>query len=177
MARRLHSVHGAMRPWRWRRTSIVIGAIVVLALGLVASSAYGYFTTHGSGSGSARAGTMLTVTVATAGTPSSPLLPGGTGDVVFSVTNPNSFPVSLVGVAFKTGGTITPDAGHAGCMTTDALPVVTLNVPSGDLPVSVAANTTVPIDLANAASMDVNATSNCQGAIFTVPITIAAQSS
>jgi hypothetical protein len=35
----------------------------------------------------------------------------------------------------------------------------------------------VPIDLANAASMDVAATSNCQGATFTVPITITAQSS
>jgi hypothetical protein len=62
-------------------------------------------------------------------------------------------------------------------MTTDALPVVTLNVPAGDLPVSVAAHTTVPIDLANAASLDVAATSNCQGATFTVPITITAQSS
>jgi len=180
MARRAHSarrLHRAMRPWRWRRTSIVFGAIVALVLGLGASSAFAYFTTHGSGTGSARTSTMLTVTVATAGTPSSPLLPGGTGDVVFSVTNPNGFPVSLVGVTLKTGGTITPDAGHSGCMTTDALPVVTLNVPPGDLPVSVAAHAMVPIDLANAASMDVNATSNCQGATFTVPITITAQSS
>jgi hypothetical protein len=35
----------------------------------------------------------------------------------------------------------------------------------------------VPIDLLNAAAMDVAATSNCQGATFNVPITITVQSS
>ena len=84
-----------MKPWRWRRIPIVFGAVVALVLGISAGSAYGYFTTHGSGTGSVSIGTMQTVTMATAGTPSTPLLPGGTGDVVFSVTNPNSFPVSL----------------------------------------------------------------------------------
>ena len=180
MSRREHSarrLHRAMRPWRWRRTSIVFGATIALVLGLGASSAFAYFTSHGSGTGSGSTSTMLTVTVATAGTPSSPLLPGGSGDVVFKVTNPNSFPVSLVGVAPKNGGTITPDASHSGCTTTDSLPVVTLNIPPGDLPVSIAKNATVALDLANAAAMDVAATSNCQGATFNVPITITVQSS
>ena len=40
---------------------------------------------------------MLTVTVAaTAGTPSTPLYPGGTGDVTLRVTNPNAYAVTLV---------------------------------------------------------------------------------
>ena len=94
MARHKHStkrVHRAMRPWRWRRISVVFGALVALVLGLSAGSAYGYLTTHGSGTGSVGIGTMKTVTMATAGTPSTPLMPGGTGDVVFSVTNPNNF--------------------------------------------------------------------------------------
>jgi hypothetical protein len=47
-----------MLPWRWRRTLVVFGAIVALTLSLVASSAYGYFTTHGSGTGSASIGTL-----------------------------------------------------------------------------------------------------------------------
>ncbi len=46
----------AMLPWRWHRAAVVFGAIVVVALALVASSAYGYFTTHGSGTGSASPG-------------------------------------------------------------------------------------------------------------------------
>ena len=180
MAKHKHStkrVHRAMRPRRWRRISVVFGALVALVLGLSAGSAYGYLTTHGSGTGSVDIGTMKTVTMATAGTPSTPLLPGGTGDVVFSVTNPNNFPVSLVGAALETGSAITPDANHSGCTTTDGNPAVTLNVPSGDLPVSIPANTTMPINLASAATMDLNATSNCQGAIFDIPLAITAHSS
>ena len=55
MARR---VHGAMLPWRWHRALIAFGAIIVVALALVASSAYGYFTTHGSGTGLAGIGAL-----------------------------------------------------------------------------------------------------------------------
>lgn len=51
-------VHGAMLPWRWHRAFIVFGAIIVVALALVASSAYGYFTSHGSGTGSASTGAL-----------------------------------------------------------------------------------------------------------------------
>ena len=180
MAKHKHStkrVHRAMRPWRWRRTPIVFGALVALVLGLSAGSAYGYLTTQGSGTGLAGVGTMKTVTMATAGTPSTPLMPGGTGDVVFSVTNPNNFPVSLVAAGLEAGSAITPDANHSGCTTTDSLPVVTVNVPSGDLPVSIPANTTMPIDLASAATMDVAATSICQGATFNIPLAITAHSS
>jgi hypothetical protein len=180
MARHKHStkrVHRAMRPWRWRRISVVFGALVALVLGLSAGSAYGFLTTHGSGTGSVDIGTMKTVTMATAGTPSTPLLPGRTGDVVFSITNPNNFPVSLVGAALETGSAITPNANHSLCTTTDGNPVVTLNVPSGDLPVAIPANTTQPINLASAASMDAAATSNCQGATFNIPLAITAHSS
>jgi len=55
MARR---VLRAMLPWHWHRAAVVFGAIVVVALALVASSAYGYFTTHGSGTGSFSLGTL-----------------------------------------------------------------------------------------------------------------------
>src|ERR1039458_5354153 len=97
-----------------KRTPFVIGAIVALVIGLGAGAAYGYFTSHGSGTGSASTTTMHTVAItATAGSPATPLLPGGTGDVAFNVNNPNAFAVSLVGVA--SGGSITADAGHSGC--------------------------------------------------------------
>jgi hypothetical protein len=162
-----------MRRW----SVFAFGAVVALVLGIGAGSAYGYFATHGSGTGLAGIGTMQTVTMATAGTPSTSLLPEGTGDVVFSVTNPNNFPVSLVAAGLEAGSAITPDANHSGCTTTDSLPVVTVNVPSGDLPVSIPANTTMPIDLASAATMDLTATSNCQGAIFDIPLAITAHSS
>jgi hypothetical protein len=63
-----------MMPWRWRRTLIAFGAIVPLALGLLASSAFGYFTTHGSGTGSA---TTATLSGAVAVSTPSSSAPGG----------------------------------------------------------------------------------------------------
>jgi hypothetical protein len=152
-------------------------AIAAFAISAGAGAAFAYFGATGTGSGSAKLGSMKSVTIAaTVGTPTSVLLPGGSADVVFTVTNPNSFPVSLGGVTLKSGGQITPDSSHAGCATTDSNPVVTLNVPPHDLPVTIPPNSTTPIDLAGAASMDVAATTNCQGASFSVPIVISVQS-
>jgi hypothetical protein len=162
---------------RRTRIVVVIAALLAFSLSAGAGAAFAYFSSTGSGSGSASVGSMKSVTVAaTVGTPTSALLPGGAADVVFSVTNPNGFAVSLVSVTLKTGGMITPDSGHAGCTTTDSKPTVTLSVPSPDLPVTVPANTTTQVDLAAAATMDIAATSSCQGASFSVPITISVQS-
>jgi hypothetical protein len=179
MARGKHSVKRAIRTQltRRRRSSIVLGLVFALLLGTGGGAAYGAFTASGSGSGSATVGSMLTVTVATAGSPSSPLLPDGAGDVVFSVTNPNSFPVALVTVTLENGGTITPDGSHAACTTTDSQPVVSLSVPSGDLPVAVLAHSTQTVDLAAAATMAGAATSDCQGATFNIPVTVTVRSS
>lgn len=159
------------------RLVVVVAALLAFSLSAGAGAAFAYFSSTGSGSGSASVGSMKSVTVAaTVGTPTSALLPGASADVVFSVTNPNSFAVSLIAVSSKTGGTITPDSGHASCTTTDSNPTVTLSVPSHDLPLSIPANTTTQVDLAGAATMDIAVTSNCQGASFSVPIVISVQS-
>jgi hypothetical protein len=93
------------------------------------------------------------------------------------VSNSNSFSVSLTGVVFKTGGTITFDAGHSSCTATDGNPIVTLNVPTYDLPVSVAASSSVTFDLSNAVTMNATAGSSCQGATIYIPVTVTAHSS
>lgn len=165
-----------MRPVH--RTRLLLVVAVAVSVGLGGGVAYGYFTASGAGAGAADTGTMVTVSVVTAGTPAAPLLPGGpAGDLVFDVSNPNNFPVSLVGVAMRAGGTITFDAGHSTCATTDGQPVVTVTVPAGDLPVAIPANATVPVDLAAAVTMDVAATSSCQGATINVPILITVHTS
>ena len=156
-----------------RRIPLLLVVVVAVSVGLSGGVAYGYFTASGAGAGAAAAADMRTVSVVTAGSPAGPLLPGGpAGDLVFDVSNPNDFPVSLVGAVLSAGGTVSFDAGHAGCGTTDGDPVVTVDVPVGDLPVAIPANATVPVDLAAAVSMDVAATSSCQGATINVPITI-----
>jgi hypothetical protein len=162
---------------KWSKPVLLFAALLAFALSAGAGAAFAYFKSTGAGSGAASVGTMQPVTIATtAGTPTAALLPGGSADIVLKITNPNSYAVSLVSVSLKSGGTITPDSGHAGCTTTDSKPVVTLSVPAADLPVSIPANTTTQVDLAGAASMDIAATSNCQGASFTVPVLISVQS-
>jgi hypothetical protein len=144
----------------------IAAALVCLGAG----TAYAYFTSSGSGTGSASTGTMQTVTItATAGTPATPLLPDGTGDVVLQVDNPNDFAVTLVSVTGS--GSITVDSEHSGCDPS----VVTFTNQTG-LSIGVPANTTgYQVDLPGAAAMSSAAADACQGATFSIPATIAVQ--
>jgi hypothetical protein len=146
-----------------RCRKITLAGVAVL-LSLASGTAFAYFTTSGAGAASASTGTMLTVTLAaTAGTPSTPLYPGGTGDVTLRVTNPNGYVVTLVSVA-GTGGTITASNG---CSPTG----VTFTDQAG-LNIPIAASGTTQVDLPGAAAMDATSANACQGATFSIPVTI-----
>ena len=147
-----------------RRLVLVLTVVGLLALGGVA---WAYLTASGSGTGHGSTGTMHTVTLsATTGTPSTPLYPGGTGDVSLEVDNPNSYPVTLVSVAGN--GPISPDAGHPGCTTTGVTFAgqtgLSTSVPGG------ASN--YQVHLSGAVSMSASSSSGCQGATFSIPVTI-----
>jgi hypothetical protein len=153
-----------------RRLSLLLAPVIFVAVGSLAGGAYGYFTSSGKTTGSASTGSMQTVTVsATTATPSTPLLPGGTGDVTLKVTNPNSFAVTLIGVT-GTGGTITADSGHPSCTTTG----VTFTSQTG-LNTTIPAASTTTVDLPGAVSMSTASSAGCQGATFSIPVTIAVQ--
>ena len=79
-----------------RRVRYASASLLVVTggfLGIQAASAY--WTAAGSGTGSAGTDAMSIAVSATTGTPGTPLLPGGTGDVSLKVNNPNSFAVTL----------------------------------------------------------------------------------
>jgi predicted phage tail protein len=151
-----------------RRILALVIAAVLVSLG--AGVAYAYFTSTGSGAGSAGDGTLQTVTIdATAGSPSTPLLPGGTGDVALQVSNPNGFAVTLVAVTGS--GTITVDSEHSGCDPS----VVTFTDQTG-LSTSIPGDSTgYQVYLDGAASMSTAAANACQGATFSIPVTITVQ--
>jgi hypothetical protein len=154
-----------------RRSRLLIAPAVCAAVGLAAGAAYAYFTSSGQGTVSGSVATMQTVTISSATvSPSTPLVPGGTGDVTLEVTNPNGFAVTLVSVA-GTGGTITADSGHPGCTTTG----VTFTSQTG-LSTVLQPDSTTPVDLPGAASMSTASSAGCQGATFTIPVTITVQS-
>ena len=151
-----------------RRFIFVFGAIVALLLGIGAGAAYGYFSSTGSGTGSGSTGTMQTVTVAAISgqTPSTPLLPGSSGEVIVNVDNPNAFQVHLVSVVAD--GTISVSGGN-GC--TLANSGVSFTDQTG-LSIPIAASTTTLVRLPGAALMSTSSASGCQGATFDIPVTI-----
>lgn len=155
------------------RSGLVIGVgAVSCVLAGFGNVAYAYWTSSATGSGSAVSGSAAAVTFAT-GAPSTTLYPGGSADVVTTVTNPNPYKVLITGI---TVGTIT--SGNPTC---DAGSGVTFNVP-GSYPTGtytipakagvggsgVAAYT---LTIANGASMAITSDSTCQSKTFTFPLT------
>jgi hypothetical protein len=152
-----------------RRTlTLILAAITALAVCIGGGAAYGYFTPTGSGTGAARTATMATVTLAsiTSETPNTLLEPGSTGEVIVKVTNPNSYTVHLVSVLAS--GTIGVSGG-SGC-TSGNSGVTFTNQPV--LSIAIAASTTTLVRLAGAAAMSPSSANGCQGATFSIPVTI-----
>lgn len=154
------------RRKRRRRTSLLAGALCALAIGVGAGSAFGFITSSGSGTGLVVSGQAQHLTVsATAGTPTTPLLPGGTGDVAVEISNPNTVAVTVVSVTQN--GPITADGGLSSCT-----PTAVHFLDQTGLSDTIGAGQTIRLDLPGAASMDVNAPSGCEGATFAIPVTI-----
>jgi hypothetical protein len=145
---------------------------VAAALGLAGTAAWAYWSATGAGAGSAESGSMqaVTVTALVAGDqPGSALLPGGAAaDVVLRVHNPNPYPVQVTSVA--AAGAVSADAAHPACTSTG----VTF-LPPVNPQITVAAASTLLVDLPAAATMAASAPSGCQGATFAVPVTVLAR--
>jgi hypothetical protein len=157
----------------WRlRTVVIIGAAIALIVGLSARAAYAHWSSSGgSVSGSAATGTLQPVTVAAfvgGDSPSSNLFPGTSADVILRVNNPNAYAVTLISVSGN--GTIAADGGHSGCTTTG----VTFTNQTG-LTSAIGASGTTLVHLANAASMGATSSNGCQGATFSIPVSITVQ--
>jgi hypothetical protein len=135
--------------------------------------AWAAWTANGTGNGYAKATTAqaLTTSDASAST-TAQLYPGGSGDVKVTINNPNAYPVTVTSIS-NGSGSITADSAHAtaGCSTTG----VTFANQTGSW--SVAANGSSTVTLTGAASMS-NASDNaCQGATFTIPVSLTGASS
>ena len=150
-----------------RRVALLSAAVALAATG---GAALAFSTASGSGSGSATVNTPQPVTVSalTGGdAPSSSLQPGGSADVILRLSNPNAYAVTLVGVSGATP--ITADSGHPDCTTTG----VSFTDQTG-LSISVPSGSSL-VHLPAAASMDATSSSGCQGATFSIPVTLTVQ--
>jgi hypothetical protein len=160
-----------MRYLRGLSTRFVVIAVVGVIAVAVAGIAIAAWVVSGSGTGYAKAGSSsaLTLSDATAST-SADLYPGVTGAVKLKVSNPNPFPVRITAVAGN--GAITSDKGAA-C---DASTGVSFANQSG-LTLDLLANETDKVfTLATAVSMSNASDNTCQGAVFSVPVSLTATS-
>jgi hypothetical protein len=152
-----------------RRNLIAVSATLI---GMTAVGAvYAAWTTNGSGSGYAKAGTSQALTtVDVSATTAATLYPGVSGDVKIQISNPNTYAVRVTGISGN--GTITPDAGHSGCTTTG----VSFTNQTG-LTIDIPASSSTTTTLTAAATMSNASVNACQGATFTIPVSLTGASS
>lgn len=100
------------------------------------------------------------------------LYPGGTGDLKLKLANPNSFPVRITAVALTSGETITSNVVACNGGGTG----VTLTNQTG-LTLDLPANATATVfTIRGAVNMSTSSDTNCQGAVFTIPVHVTAAS-
>jgi len=160
MSELTHGGSGAPRRRSWRKAA---AAGAALAVGLASTIALAEWLANGTGEGYARATVAEALTTESA-TVQESLYPGGTGDLVLRINNPNPFPVTVTSVTQD--GTITSDdsacdtGGHGVAL---APQTVSLAVP---------ASSAQTFTLADAVSMAATSDDACQGALFTIPVSL-----
>jgi len=151
-----------------RRRTIVAMAIVGVTLtgGGIAAALW---SANGSGPGQAKALSAQSLTV-TAATGAADLYPGFTGgDVFFTITNPNPYPVTFTSM---TAGTVT-SSNPAACPSTN----VSVANASGLSLAAAASSTSGTQSIANVVTMAAGAPDGCQGATFTINLTLSGSQS
>ncbi len=148
-----------------RKHRIVGAAVSLLVVGVV-GLVYAAWTTNGSGSGYAKAGSAQALTtVDVSATTTATLYPGADGDVLLRINNPNAYPVRVTAVSGN--GAITASGGAGTCTTTG----VTFTDQTGQT-LDVAASSAATFTLSGAAHMSNASENGCQGATFTIPVTL-----
>ena len=154
-----------------KKVAVLTITASLAAVGLV----YAAWTTNGTGSGYAKAGTAQALTtVDVSASTDATLYPGVSGDVKLKIRNPNPYSVTVTAVSGN--GSVTPDAGHSGCSPTGVSFTnqtgLSINVPAKSGGVDGEVETT----LTNSASMSNASVNACQGATFTIPVSLTGSS-
>jgi hypothetical protein len=188
------AAHAAQNPSSRRRRGIrgwsvraKIGSSVLGALmaGGVAFAVTTWVVGLGAGSsGQAESGTVSNITITAVASPvaTNLLFPGGTGDVVAKITNPNAFPVTITSVNLPTnlifGGGFSDSAltlPQVGCTTTtSAVAWSFATSTSGSVhtlttPITVGANANFTVTFVNDASMGLTTPVTCESTFFSMP--------
>lgn len=181
---------------RHRRSSVVPKGRKVFAVTagmvLAGGAAYGATTwivalsAGSSGEGQAATVQNLTITSVATPSPAAQLYPGGAGDVVITISNPNPYPVTLTGVNLPTSttyatGYTTSSLGTAQSGCTSSTSDVSWSFATSSsgsahtltsslvIGASGNANNPLTVTLSSDASMTSSAPAACEGAFFSMP--------
>ena len=153
-----------------RKRRLVGAAVTLIVLGAV-GLVYAAWTASGTGNGFAQAGSSVALTTSNASTTAT-LYPGVDGDVVVKINNPNPYPVRVTDVTGN--GSITSDnatcgsSGHPTGVTFTDKHSQTIDVPAK----SGGVDGTTTKTFTGAAHMDNTSDNGCQGAVFTIPVSL-----
>ncbi|PRY67131.1 hypothetical protein B0I08_10724 [Glaciihabitans tibetensis] len=169
--RHTRSNHTRSTPTRSAAAAVVAAAGIVLLAGI----AYAGWGIVGSGSGTAATSTTVPLTLS-AGSPTALLYPGGSSDVLVTISNPN--PSSIVVRSFTldatqgTGG-FSADANHSGCASSVFTFTPSTNAGNGwTVPAQTGGTPgTLAVTLTAALGMRLDAANACQGVVPLVYLT------
>ncbi|MGA3215164.1 MAG: hypothetical protein ABSD97_05680 [Acidimicrobiales bacterium] len=184
-AKRGEGAPGSKRPRMSRKVKLASAVMGALLAGGSAYAATNWVVGLNSNSnGEAQSATVSNLTIAAVATPSATnlLYPGGNGDVVLTITNPNAFPVTITAVNLPTNTTYATGYSNAGLTT--AVPScssttsdVIWNYSTATTGSSHALGTalvvgaagTLTVTLTNDASMTASAPAACEANYFSMP--------
>jgi hypothetical protein len=142
----------------------IVAGVVIGGAVSAAGTAYALWSSTGTGSGRAATLSAQTVTV-TAVTGTADLYPGATGQLSFTLTNPNPYPVTFTAM---TPGTVT-SSNPAQCPSSN----LTVGTFASGLSLTVAANaTSATLSIPAAATLALSAPDGCQNKTFDVVLTL-----
>jgi hypothetical protein len=150
-----------------RRTKVILAVCAVAAVAVNAGAAWAYWRITGSGTGAAKAGAVIELTLKGTSDDRKPLYPGGTSNLTVTVTNENNFPIEVTSVSAGSAKA-TADEAHreGGCQTTGV--VVSKEVHQVSWVVQ--RNTIGVFTLPDGIKMTNQSDSTCQGATFTIGV-------
>ncbi len=174
------------RPSAWSRRARVVSAVLGVALvgGAVYSATNWIVGLNGGSSGEGQSATVSNLTITAVASPaaSNLLYPGGNGDVVLTITNPNPFPVTLTGVNLPTNTTyaagFTTSAlttAQTGCSSTTSDVIWNYSTATSGsahtftTALIVGASSSLTATMTNDASMTLSAPAACENTYFSLP--------
>lgn len=158
-----------VRPER-RLGRYAVPLVGVPLVGVLATASYAAWTTNGTGTASAQAGTSTALTTSAVAVTTGLLYPNGpAGDVKITVNNPNPYNVTITQIAGT--GTVTATGGTGTCTVTG----VSLATQNGSF--AVPANSSATFTFNGAATMSNLSQDGCQNATFAIGVTLTGASS